>query len=234
LVCGAQGKIEEEERLGINTSLELYLLVVMICICAVALWECGKKCVRKGEEARMAAVKAKERILSKNELRELQELLGREPEEMSHEEHDRFVLLAALAGLEPEVEVPAPKPKRKPKAKAKPRVAPTEPVQQAAASSSAAAPSTAPFCAGIPPGGEEVSAEVRAKVLKDVGTQVVLDAAPCPDEVWLTPNGNCVHPKKTCPTLAVSSRRERRTVCQVCWPGKPMISLEEWNRRKGR
>ena len=114
MVCGAQGRLEEEEHLGVNTSLELYFLVVMICICAVALWECGKKCVRKGEEARMAAVKVKEKILSKAELRELRELLSCEPEDMTTEEHERFVFLAALAGLEPESETPAPRPKRRP------------------------------------------------------------------------------------------------------------------------
>jgi hypothetical protein len=196
----------------------------------------------------MAAVRAKERILSKSELRELRELLGCEPEDMTTEEHERFVFLAALAGLEPESEAPLPRPKRRPKAKAKAKAAAVEGTTRVEMASSAASstgtPATAPFSAGIPPGGEETRAtfvsqgisipEDFKKVLKDVGTQVVLDAAPCPDEVWLTPHGNCVHPKKTCPTLAASSRRERRTVCQVCWPGKPMISLEEWNARKGK
>jgi hypothetical protein len=36
--------------MGINTSVELYLLVVMICICAVALWEGGKGACEKGRE----------------------------------------------------------------------------------------------------------------------------------------------------------------------------------------
>ena len=232
-MCGAQGRIEEDEHLGITASAELYLLVIMICICAVALWEMGKKCVKKGEDVRMSALKVKEKILNKSELKELRELLGREPEEMSHEEHDRFVMLAALAGLEPEVEVPEPRPKRRPKAKAKPQAAAAG-RGQPAASSSATPPATASFSAGIPSGSEEVSAEVRARVLKDVGTQVVMDAAPCPEEVWLTPHGSCVHPKKLCPTLAASYKKERRTVCQVCWPGQPMVSLEEWRARKGR
>ena len=181
----------------------------------------------------MAAMKAKEKILSKSELRELRELLRQEPEEMSTEEHERFVLLAALAGLEPEPEV-TPGPKRRPKAKAKAKAKQVaeRPPQQAAASS--APPTTASFSAGIPPGGEEVSVEVRAKVLKEVGVQVAMNAAPCPDEVWLTPHGSCVHPKKLCPTLAASYKKERRTVCQVCWPGQPMISLEEWRARKDR
>ena len=240
--------MEQEERLELNTSVELYLLVVMICICAVALWEGGKRCVRAEGGVRMAAMKAKEKILTKAELKELRELLSCEPEDMTTEEHERFVLLAALAGLEPESDVPVPRPKRRPKAKAKAKATAMEGTTRvemtSSATSSTGIPMTAPFSAGIPPGGGETRAtfgsqgisipEDFKKVLKDVGTQVVLDAAPCPDEVWLTPNGNCVHPKKTCPTLAVSSRRERRTVCQVCWPGKPMISLEEWNSRKGR
>ncbi|CAE6958294.1 RE1 [Symbiodinium sp. CCMP2592] len=89
------------EPLAISSSWELYVLVTMLVICAVAIWE-GCKGVIKGrsEAVRLKSLETSRdrQRLSKVELRTLSALLQRDPETLSREERVDLIHLAGLCG----------------------------------------------------------------------------------------------------------------------------------------
>ena len=112
-LCGVaeSANIEDvKEPLGIESSIELYILILMGAVCAVAFWELARSCVRAGSSAvRLRAIsssskaskpkatpKSQARTLTKAECRELSSLCDRDPSvPLPPEEAERFAALLA-------------------------------------------------------------------------------------------------------------------------------------------
>ena len=91
---------EIQPPLAVDSSLELYGVVGMLAVCAVALWELGRACYRHhGEAARLRSLQAEQK-LSKREMRELNALLRRDPAQLLDTEKDRMIQLAETAGVD--------------------------------------------------------------------------------------------------------------------------------------
>ena len=106
--CGVAERVQEEESkepLPVQSSVELYVLIIMLAICVIALWEAGRTCVRTGSEAvRLRALSAspksrvdpKHKPLNKAECRELSTLCHRDPAcPLPPAEAERFAELLA-------------------------------------------------------------------------------------------------------------------------------------------
>ena len=91
---------ETQQPLAMDSSLELYGVVGMLAICAVAIWELGRACYRNhGEALRLRALQGDQR-LSKKEMRELNSLLRKEPSQLLPQERERMVRLADATGVD--------------------------------------------------------------------------------------------------------------------------------------
>ena len=97
--CCESANIEDvKEPLGIESSIELYILILMGAVCAVAFWELARSCVKAGSSAvRLRALsgsskaskpkakpKSQARTLTKAECRELSSLCDRDRPCHSH------------------------------------------------------------------------------------------------------------------------------------------------------
>ena len=91
---------EIQTPLAVDSSLELYGILVLLVISAVAVWELVKSCWRNhGEAARLRALQSDQR-LSKKEMRELNSLLQRDPRDLRSQEKERMIQLAETAGVD--------------------------------------------------------------------------------------------------------------------------------------
>ena len=91
---------EIQTPLAADSSLELYGILVLLVISAVAVWELVKSCWRNhGEAARLRALQSDQR-LSKKEMRELNGLLQRDPRDLRSQEKERMIQLAETAGVD--------------------------------------------------------------------------------------------------------------------------------------
>ena len=91
---------EIQPPLAVDSSLELYGVVLMMAICVVALWELGRSCVRNhGEVLRLRSLQGDQR-LSKKEMRELNALLRKDPSQLQEGEKDRMIQLAESTGVD--------------------------------------------------------------------------------------------------------------------------------------
>ena len=245
-----QGHKEKEndplpKPLELSVSWELYAVVAMLAVCAVAVWEGCKHVLKPKNEAvrlRSLATSQERQRLTKVELRTLSALLQRNPESLSKEERLDLVHLAGPCGSDVSEAVGM-------------NVAScSQPKEQLEASCSA----------GIPLGGEEVvepppqpiprpqglprksskmtpaasmsswedpmwttrpelaarrptrAPEVHSR---DASTQCDLQGE-FPKKVFMTPKGTCVHASRSCSTLFSSTRFQERDVCQRCIRGQ--------------
>ncbi|CAE7245139.1 RE2 [Symbiodinium sp. CCMP2592] len=91
---------EVQAPLAVDSSLELYGAVVMLGICAIAVWECARVCWRnRGEVARLRMTQENQR-LSKKEMRELNSLLRQKSASLTSKERDRMIQLADATGVD--------------------------------------------------------------------------------------------------------------------------------------
>ena len=91
---------EIQPPLAVDSSLELYGVIVMMAICVVAMWELGRSCLRNhGEAFRLRSLQAEQK-LSKKEMRELNALLRRDPLQLSEDERHRMIQLADTTGVD--------------------------------------------------------------------------------------------------------------------------------------
>ena len=91
---------EVQTALAVDSSLELYGVVLMLGICFIAVWEFGRVCWRnRGEGVRLRTLQENSR-LSKRERRELNALLRRNPAQLQDQEKDRMIQLAEATGVD--------------------------------------------------------------------------------------------------------------------------------------
>ena len=91
---------EVQTALAVDSSLELYGVVLMLGICSIAIWEFARVCWRnRGEAARLKALQEGQR-LSKREMRELSALLRQDPAQLKPSERERMVQLAEITGVD--------------------------------------------------------------------------------------------------------------------------------------
>ncbi|CAE7257247.1 RE1, partial [Symbiodinium sp. CCMP2592] len=99
----ASGEVTNPEAptaLAVDSSLELYGVVLMLGICFIALWECGRVCWRnRGEAMRLRSLQESQK-LSKKEMRELNGLLRRNPAQLQGHEKERMIQLAEATGVD--------------------------------------------------------------------------------------------------------------------------------------
>ena len=98
-VMGRREDPEDPMPLAVDSSLELYGVVVMLMICVVALWEGGRHCLRRADSIRMRSLQAEQR-LTKREMRRLNLLLQQEPKTLSDDDREMLTALADKAGVD--------------------------------------------------------------------------------------------------------------------------------------
>ena len=100
-IFGVQGRSQDPEAhapLAVDSSLELYGNILMLVICTVALREAGRGCMRRGgEAARLRSLQAEPKM-TKREMKQLNGLLQRAPEDLRPHEREALVSLAEVAG----------------------------------------------------------------------------------------------------------------------------------------
>ncbi|CAE6930701.1 GIP [Symbiodinium sp. CCMP2592] len=234
----------EDARECVRSSWELYVLVTMLVICAVAIWE-GCKGVIKGrsEVVRLRSLEASRdrQRLSKVELRTLSALLQRDPETLSREERVDLIHLADLCGSDVSEAVgmsvtssrtrrkssPTSDPtcsagirpeEEKPRAVSPPpQLFPERPTRKGTKITPAA-----PMSSWDDPAWNERPSLVkrfgRTPRTSEAATQCEL-LGDIPKKVFMTPRGTCVHASRSCST-GKSTRFQERDVCQKCVRGQ--------------
>ena len=235
LVAGEGRPVADDEEgegpMAVDSSLEFYAMVLMVIICAVALWEGAKAVSRSAAQAvrlRALASDQQEPSLDKQDLRRLNRLLKRGPENLSSEEKRELISLADGAGvdisgvvLSAERAVRPPSPRQPP-----PVQVPTLDDElermwfgQRAASSSSRQPPSAERPPPPPIGsirhecGHQRDKEVQVNLLREM-----------PKKVFITPSGGCIHSTRDCSTLAKSVKYIEKEVCMKCMPGQAEIT----------
>ena len=233
------------EPLELSSSWELYAVVVMLAICAIAVWEACKYAMKKGEAVRLKSLAAAQerQKLTKVELRTLSALLQRDPESLSKDERMDLVHLAGLCGSDVSEAVGMNVAMAKPAAQTSPRPEPTcsagippkgetydpppapvQPTQRATRKSSkmtASSPMSSwedPMWTARP---ELVRGHFRPPPVdrRDAAVQCELQGE-IPKKVFMTPRGTCVHASRSCSTLNMSTRFQERDMCQKCVRGQ--------------
>ena len=100
---GVQGRDQNPEAhapLAVDSSLELYGVILMLVICIVALWEAGRACIRGQREATRLRSMQVEQRMSKREMKQLNALLQRDPDSLQPEERESLMILAEAAGVD--------------------------------------------------------------------------------------------------------------------------------------
>ncbi|CAE7800726.1 GIP [Symbiodinium sp. CCMP2592] len=85
--------------LAVDSSLELYGVILMLVICVIALWEGSRHCYRRAEAARVRSMQVEQR-LSKKEMRKLNQLLQEDPAMLQLEDRVTLTGLAEKAGVD--------------------------------------------------------------------------------------------------------------------------------------
>ena len=232
-VRGYRTADDDASPLAVDSSLELYGIILMLVICTIALWEMGRSCYRSHNEAVRLRSLQTDAKLSKKELRTLNAYLKRNPTDLSSAEKEEMVSLADQAGVDltgilrrssaresesssrtstEEVRVPPPPP--------------PPPVAEACAADEQLLYRRRRERASVGGSrGEEAfttsstrrpfsfSRTQDAWVQCDLGGEV-------PKKVYMTPKGTCVHASTRCPTLNCSTKFQERDVCQRCIKGQ--------------
>ena len=227
----AVGAEDDEEPMAVDSSLEFYAMVLMVIICAVALWEGAKSLTRSTSQAarlRSLAPEPQEQGLHKQNLRRLNRLLKRGPENLSNDEKQDLIELADGAGVDISgVVLGATKRERLPSPN------PPTPVrdptldnelermwfgQEASSSSSR---TQLPVMPPPPPPIESVRREGRSKKDKEVQVNLLKEM---PKKVFLTPSGGCIHSTRDCSTLAKSVKYVEKDLCTKCIQGQSEVT----------
>ncbi|CAE7605323.1 RE1 [Symbiodinium sp. KB8] len=95
-----RGNPEAPSPLAVDTSLELYGLVLMLVICSVAVWEGVRSCYRSQVEPFRLRYLQGEAKLPKKDMRRLNALLQRKPQDLSVDERQTLITLADAAGVD--------------------------------------------------------------------------------------------------------------------------------------
>ena len=231
---------EGHSPLAVDSSLELYGVVLMLVICVVALWEGGRHCFRRAEAVRMRSFQADQR-LSKKEMRRLNQLLQQDPDMLSVEDKGTLMSLAEKAGVDLTKILTRESTKRPsyPTSRWEEDYPPPPPPEAACAAdedflrrrrrerSGLQVRSEPP----LPKRGTELyevpePPQVAAEILgglrgrsREVGIQVEL-LQEMPRTVYTTPSGSCIHATRDCSTLNKSTKYIQKDVCAKCIPGQ--------------
>ncbi|CAE7467884.1 unnamed protein product, partial [Symbiodinium sp. KB8] len=231
-VRGYRTADDDASPLAVDSSLELYGIILMLVICTIALWELGRSCYRSHNEGVRLRSLQTDAKLSKKELRILNSYLKRRPTDLSEAERDEMVTLADQAGVDL-TGILQQAPMREPESSSKavpeeyqPPPPPPPPIAEACAADEELVyrrrrernwmgthRGEEPFSMSsvrrppIPPRTRE------AWVQCDLGGEV-------PKKVYMTPKGTCVHASVRCPTLNCSTKFQERDVCQRCIKGQ--------------
>ena len=99
-VRGFRPADDDASPLAVDSSLELYGIILMLVICTVALWEMGRSCYRSHNEGvRLRSLQFDAR-LSKKDLRTLNAYLKRNPSDLSTAEREEMASLADQSGVD--------------------------------------------------------------------------------------------------------------------------------------
>ena len=225
--------LEDHSPLAVDSSLELYGILLMMVICVVALWEGGRHCYRRAEA---------EKRLSKKEMRRLNQLLQRDPDDLSSDDKEVLFALAERAGVDlKKILTREPSMGSATAAAVRGEIPPpSQPPSEAACAADedflrrrrrersmlAARPD--------PPRPKliheyyEAPEPVRlaSEVLtgnygrtRDVGVQAEL-LQEMPRVVFSTPSGTCIHVTRDCSTLNRSTKYIQKEVCARCILGQ--------------
>ncbi|CAE7208121.1 GIP [Symbiodinium sp. CCMP2592] len=233
------------EPLSLNSPWELYVLVTMLVICAVAIWEGCKGAMRSRSDVvrlRSFAGEHDRQRLTKVELRTLSALLQRDPDSLTTEERQDLIHLAGLCGSDVSEAVgmnvtsAEPRRARKPVFEATcsagirppdeetyggPIVPEAEPTRSTRKSSKISAPMSSwedPAWTERPPLARRPARSPEPRMC-DAAIQCEL-LGDIPKKVYMTPRGTCVHASRSCSTLNCSTRFQERDVCQRCIRGQ--------------
>ena len=248
------------EPLALSNPWELYVLVTMLVICAVAIWEGCKSAVKsRGEAVRLRSVAGSQdrQRLTKVELRTLSALLQRDRQTLTRDERMDLIHLAGLCGSDVSeavgmsVATPATgRPLRTvpeatcsagidPAAEDMFDMPPPPPpeVPRPAKKSSKMSP-TAPLSSWENPVWTErpelVKCPRRSPERRQCDAAVQCELlGEIPKRVFMTPRGTCVHASRSCSTLSSSTKFQQRDMCQKCVHGqREETELREENRAK--
>ena len=99
-VSGQRRNPETHQPLAVDTSLELYGLVLMLVICSVAVWEFVRGCYRHHlDSTRVKALQGETR-LPKRDMRRLNTLLQKRPQDLTVDGRQSLITLAEAAGVD--------------------------------------------------------------------------------------------------------------------------------------
>ncbi|CAE7789604.1 RE1 [Symbiodinium sp. CCMP2592] len=253
----ASGEVTNPEAptaLAVDSSLELYGVVLMLGICFIALWECGRVCWRnRGEAMRLRSLQESQK-LSKKEMRELNGLLRRNPAQLQGHEKERMIQLAEATGVDlsgilagtegPQFATPStvlgggevPPPPPSPFS----ACAADEEFLRNRRGERRSQPSPPP-----PPPTYEDIVEEDERARRTTSTfypapeQVSAETRTyksrsvgtqvqmlkeMPKVVFVTPSGTCVHATRDCSTLNRSTKFIQKEVCAKCIPGQKEVT----------
>ena len=236
------------EPLELSSSWELYAVVAMLAVCAIAVWEgCRYAMGQRGEVVRLRGMASSQESqrLTKVELRTLSALLQREPDKLTSEEKLDLVHLAGRCGSDVSeavgMSVVGSKARKQPRppeeatcsAGIPPEGDPSEPPQPhpeprrpgPTRKTSKMYPTT-PLSSWDHPTWTERPQLVTSRFagsptrdMRDAAVQCELQSE-IPKKVYFTPKGGCVHATRSCSTLVSSTKFQERDMCQKCVRGQ--------------
>ena len=232
-VRGYRTADDDASPLAVDSSLELYGIILMLVICTIALWEMGRSCYRSHNEAVRLRSLQTDAKLSKKELRTLNAYLKRNPTDLSSAEKEEMVSLADQAGVDltgilrrssaRESESSSRTSTRKLECLLRLHHRPWQRLVRRMSSFSTGGGVKEPLL---------VAAEVKRPSLrrrqggrsvflgpKMLGYSVTWEEK-FRKKVYMTPKGTCVHASTRCPTLNCSTKFQERDVCQRCIKGQ--------------
>ena len=236
------------EPLELSSSRELYAVVAMLAVCAIAVWEgCRYAVGQRGEAVRLRGMAASQESqrLTKVELRTLSALLQREPEKLTSEEKLDLVHLAGRCGSDVSeavgMNVVSSKARGQPRLPeeatcsagippeetlSEPPQPHPEPRRPGPARKTSKMYPTAPLSSWDHPTWTERPQLVASRPgwsptrsTRDAAVQCELQGE-IPKKVFFTPKGGCVHATRSCSTLYSSTKFQERDMCQKCIRGQ--------------
>ena len=225
---------DDTSPLAVDSSLELYGVILMLVICAIALWEMGRSCYRSHNEGVRLRSLHSDAKLSKKELRTLNAYLKRNPSELSPTEREEMVSLADQSGVDltgilmrSQVRDREGLGKQMPENDSVPPPPPPPPDVTACAADEELLlrrRRARNRAGGTREDDASASfffsrAEPTFPRTRDAWVQCELGGE-IPKKVYMTPKGTCVHSSIRCSTLNCSSKFQERDVCQRCVKGQ--------------
>ncbi|CAE7767290.1 RE2 [Symbiodinium sp. CCMP2592] len=223
--------LEAHSPLAVDSSLELYGVILMLVICVIALWEGSRHCYRKAEAARMRSLQAEQK-LSKKEMRRLNQMTLTSLAEKAGVDLTKILTRESVRGAPaPAVrfEEDPPRPPSPPVAacaadeeflRRRRRQRAEIPVRREPSIPTASedrydVPEPTRVAEEILRGrqGRTRDAEVQVELLKEM-----------PRVVYTTPSGTCIHATRDCSTLNRSTKYIQKDVCAKCIPGQREVT----------